>query len=336
MESNNNQTFTKFPNELLERIMCSKLNAAEIKILLCVVRYTYGFHREQHELSQSFIQNATDTSESHSTKMIQRLIKKSILIETKKATSTTPRCLAINPDFDVISKPNNNLTKTPNNPNESKNNPSKTENNPNLKSENPKKPNSNLNDNIINLNTAIEFNHSTDIELNSPTDVEFNICRAVLEHIQERNLEKKELKKEFKENSRVDSSVNGEDSKPLDMRTLKIQILVQYDAITKEDNTYSFKLEEVVDIFVFYYEEYRKHMGKDHPILSNESVRRIIEELPSCIDTSGHGYIELISEAYPDMIKKHFETSYQNCDYNILHFISGFIRAMRYYETTYE
>ena len=102
MELNNNQTFTKFPNELLENIMCSKLTATEIKILLCVIRYTYGFHREQHQLSVSFIQKATDLSHNNVQKAIQLLIEKAILIETRKYTPTTPRCIAINPDFDSI------------------------------------------------------------------------------------------------------------------------------------------------------------------------------------------------------------------------------------------
>ena len=106
MELNNNQTFTKFPNELLENIMCSKLKATEIKILLCVIRYTYGFHREQHQLSVSFIQKATDLSYNNVQKAVQHLIEKSILIETRKYTPTTPRCIAINPDFDSIFQQN--------------------------------------------------------------------------------------------------------------------------------------------------------------------------------------------------------------------------------------
>lgn len=106
MELNNHQTFTKFPNELLENIMCSKLKATEIKVLLCVARYTYGFHREQHQLSVSFIQKATDLSYHNVQKAVQHLIEKSILIETRRYTPTTPRCIAINPDFHSIFEQN--------------------------------------------------------------------------------------------------------------------------------------------------------------------------------------------------------------------------------------
>lgn len=329
METNNNQTFTKFPNELLEHIMCSKLNASEIKILLCVVRYTYGFHREQHELSQSFIQNATDLSENYSKKVIQNLIKKDILIETKKYTATSPRWLAINPNFDVVSRPNNNLTKT-------KENQNKTENNPSAKSENPSETENNPDDNTINLIRGILYHTSSGTELEPTTGIELNACSGALENTQERNIKKKVLKKEVKESSRVDTSVNRENIKPFNINILKTQIAQQYLSIFTENNTYPFTLEEVVDIFVFYYEEYKKHMNTDHPILSNKNIKKIIEELPLCDDISDNGYIELFPDFYPDMIKKHFETSYQNCDYNILHFISGSIRALRYYETIYE
>ncbi len=310
MELNNNQTFTKFPNELLEHIMCSKLNASEIKILLCVVRYTYGFHREQHELSQSFIQKATDISKRHLQEMTKSLISKSILIETKKATPITPRWLAINPNFDFISKLNENQDES--------------QKNQDLKNENLKKPNHNLNESITNSDTDAEFSVTPSAEFSVSGIVEFSS--------QERNL----LKKDFKESSRVDISVNRGNIKPFNMNILKNQIAQQYISVFTEDNTYPFTFEEVVDIFVFYYEEYKKHMNTDHPILNNKNVKKVIEELPLCDDTSGNGYIELFPDFYPDMIKKHFETSYQNCDYNILHFISGSIRALRYYETIYE
>ena len=309
MESNNNQTFTKFPNELLEHIMCSKLNASEIKILLCVVRYTYGFHREQHELSQSFIQKATNISKRHLQEMTKSLISKSILIETKKATPITPRCLAINPNFDFISKLNENQEKN--------------QNNQDLKNENLKKPNSNLNESITNSDRDVEFSVTPSAELSNPSDVEFSS--------QEKNL----LKKDFKEISRVDTFVNRGNIEPFNMNILKNQILQQYYCVSTENNTYPFKFEEVIDIFVFYYEEYKKHMNTDHPILSNKNIKKIIEELPLCDDTSSNDYIELFPDLYPDMIKKHFETNYQNCDYNILHFISGSIRALRYYEVIY-
>lgn len=95
----NSYIYAKFPNELLEYIMCSDLNAAEIKVVLCIARNTYGKRVTECKMSVGDIQRATNISESHLVKMIKRLIKKSILIEIKKATPTTPRCIAINNCF---------------------------------------------------------------------------------------------------------------------------------------------------------------------------------------------------------------------------------------------
>lgn len=330
MELNNNQTFTKFPNELLEHIMCSKLNASEIKILLCVVRYTYGFHREQHQLSVSFIQKATDLSYNNVQKAVQHLIEKSILIETKKYTPTTPRCIAINPDFNSVFQQNYNGIRS-NTPIDIVASVIPTQNIVMSLKET-------QNDTQTDIQSygGIYSNTSTGIELIPTPSIQSNTSRRIATDTQEINIKIKGLKKEFKENSRVDTSVNGGDKKPFNMNILKTQIAQQYLSVSTEDDTYPFTLEEVVDIFVFYYEEYKKYMNTDHPILNDKNIKRIIRELPLCDDTSGNGYIELFPDLYPDMIKKHFKTKYQNCDYNILHFISGLIRALRYHETIYE
>ncbi len=317
MELNNNQTFTKFPNELLENIMCSKLKATEIKILLCVIRYTYGFHREQHQLSVSFIQKATDLSHNNVQKAIQLLIEKAILIETRKYTPTTPRCIAINPDFDSIFQQSYNGI------------------------------HSNIVASVIptQIQTqdqtqsygGIHSNTSTGIELIPTSGIQSDTSCRIAADTQERNLERKTLKKEVKENLRVNTSVDsGEGKQPFNMNFFKNQIAQQYLFVSTEKNTYPFTLEEVANIFIFYYEEYKKHMHQDHPILSNSKMKQIIENLPFCIDSEHNDDIELLAEFYPDMIKKHFETSYKNCDYNILHFMNGFIRAFRYYEVIYE
>ncbi len=95
----NNYVYAKFPNELLEYIMCSDLNAAEIKVVLCIARNTYGKRVTECKMSVGDIQKATNISKRYLHDIIKSLISKSILVETEKATSTTPRCIAINDCF---------------------------------------------------------------------------------------------------------------------------------------------------------------------------------------------------------------------------------------------
>lgn len=96
-----NNVYTKFPNVLLEYLMSADLNAAEMKVVLCIARNTYGNHDVQCEMSVGDIQKATNISKRYLQDMIKSLLSKSILIEIKKATSTTPRCLAINHCYEV-------------------------------------------------------------------------------------------------------------------------------------------------------------------------------------------------------------------------------------------
>lgn len=47
--------YTRIANELMDAIGQLDLNGTEYKVLLCVMRYTYGFQRKSHKLSASFI-----------------------------------------------------------------------------------------------------------------------------------------------------------------------------------------------------------------------------------------------------------------------------------------
>ena len=237
MELNNNQTFTKFPNELLENIMCSKLKATEIKILLCVIRYTYGFHREQHQLSVSFIQKATDLSHNNVQKAIQLLIEKAILIETRKYTPTTPRCIAINPDFDSIFQQNyRGIHSNTSAGIATSVIPTQT-------------PTQNVVVSLKKMQTdtqsygGIHSNTYTGIELIPTLGIQSDTSCRIAADTQERNLERKTLKKEVKKNLRVNTSVDsGEGKQPFNMNFFKNQIAQQYLFVSTEKKYISFYL----------------------------------------------------------------------------------------------
>ena len=57
--------YTKIANELLVAIYGTNFNATQLKIILCVIRYTYGFNRKSHELSIGFISKATGISKRY-------------------------------------------------------------------------------------------------------------------------------------------------------------------------------------------------------------------------------------------------------------------------------
>ena len=87
------------------------------------------------------------------------------------------------------------------------------------------------------------------------------------------------------------------------------------------------------DIISYYYSTYKRTFGKEHPRLSAKAMDSIISALLNSSDNLDG--LEYDPDAYYAMIDKHFQTQYQDCDYNICHFMSEGIRNNRFYETCY-
>ena len=91
--------YTAIANELLEAICKARFNGTQYKILLCVMRYTYGFHRKAHGLSITFISNSIGVSRRYVSAEIQRLIDQNVLAVLSKHTDTSSRVLAVNKNY---------------------------------------------------------------------------------------------------------------------------------------------------------------------------------------------------------------------------------------------
>ena len=86
--------------------------------------------------------------------------------------------------------------------------------------------------------------------------------------------------------------------------------------------------EEALGVFGYYFERYEEKTGKPHPWLRAEQIKRIVRAMPYIC---GVGNIPPFE--YRFLIDRHFQTRYRNCDYNINHFFSGRVRALRMKET---
>lgn len=89
-------------------------------------------------------------------------------------------------------------------------------------------------------------------------------------------------------------------------------------------------------MFKLYYDAYWVHTGREHPLLRDEQVVKIIETMDTAETVRGYGEtdnVSIPSEVYGDLIEFHFNTDYgESCDYNINHFFSGLIRGYRLYD----
>lgn len=88
---------------------------------------------------------------------------------------------------------------------------------------------------------------------------------------------------------------------------------------------------DYIVIIEYYYSMYMATFHKEHPRLSSTAMDSVIESI--------YSGSELVDNTDPDMYKalisQHFKTQYDNCDYNICHFMSEGIRNNRFYEACY-
>lgn len=97
--SESTSSFTMFPNNLLEAIYSTNFNATQKDILLLVVRYTYGFHRESHSLALEFIAKGINREKGNVQKQLKELIKCNVIIEVSKQKGIESRVLKVNANY---------------------------------------------------------------------------------------------------------------------------------------------------------------------------------------------------------------------------------------------
>lgn len=90
--------FTRIANELMENVPKFKLNGTQLRIILIIWRYTYGFKRKQHEFSISFLAEALETSKSHVDKELKSLIERNVLQVVGRARSRS-RIITFNKNY---------------------------------------------------------------------------------------------------------------------------------------------------------------------------------------------------------------------------------------------
>lgn len=92
--------FTPIANEILEKILEVKLNATQLKILILLWRFTYGFSRKEHELSETFISRAIGTDRIYTHKELSKLIKMNIVLVKRHPSYSQARSISFNKNYE--------------------------------------------------------------------------------------------------------------------------------------------------------------------------------------------------------------------------------------------
>ncbi|MFK7696418.1 replication protein [Paenibacillus sp. HJGM_3] len=90
--------YTKIADEILEQMARIKLSPTQYRILFVVWRYTYGFNRKQHELSLSFIQQATELDIRNIRRELKDLEERKIIFQ--KVSGGQARVIQFNKDYE--------------------------------------------------------------------------------------------------------------------------------------------------------------------------------------------------------------------------------------------
>lgn len=93
------QPYMKIPNELVNALVKIRINGIQYAILLCIIRYTFGFNRRSHILSISFMAEAIKTHRNVVQRELTRLINLNIVSVYNQATCKSTREIGINTDY---------------------------------------------------------------------------------------------------------------------------------------------------------------------------------------------------------------------------------------------
>lgn len=96
--------FTRISNELMEAVPKFRFNGTQLRLLLVIWRYTYGFRRKEYEFPLSFLADAIAASKSQVDRELSSLIENRVLEVVSGGFGVT-RTLLFNKNYEEWSIP---------------------------------------------------------------------------------------------------------------------------------------------------------------------------------------------------------------------------------------
>lgn len=88
--------YTRIGNQILEDSARVKLNGTQFRIILVVWRATYGWHKDDHDISEAFLVKATGIGIRQIKRELHTLLELEILKEVKPPTFNSARVISFN------------------------------------------------------------------------------------------------------------------------------------------------------------------------------------------------------------------------------------------------
>lgn len=91
--------YVSIANPLFEALYKSEFNARELKVLLCIIRFTYGFNKKEAKMSLSYIEAQTGIAAPHISAALKHL-EECHVITISKRSGITAQTLAIHKNYE--------------------------------------------------------------------------------------------------------------------------------------------------------------------------------------------------------------------------------------------
>lgn len=91
--------YTRVANELLEAVFQTNFNGSQVRVILCLLRNTYGYGRKECEFSNAYISKATGINKKNVAAVVKSLVDGKVLEVTQDATFSSAKKVAINKNY---------------------------------------------------------------------------------------------------------------------------------------------------------------------------------------------------------------------------------------------
>ena len=92
--------YTRIANELMEELIRRDFNGSQMKVILCLIRNTYGYGRKECDFSVGFICKNTGIDKRNVIAILKSLIDGRVFNITGASTFTQPRRIALNKNYE--------------------------------------------------------------------------------------------------------------------------------------------------------------------------------------------------------------------------------------------
>lgn len=97
--------YVRIANELMEELARRDFSAREWRVLMVVIRETYGMNRKDAPLSSSYIAAKTGLDASNVRKTVRGLLTQAVLVKTGEASFSAAASVGIQKDYDLWTVP---------------------------------------------------------------------------------------------------------------------------------------------------------------------------------------------------------------------------------------